>query len=135
VDGAYKFLHDRVHEAAYGLIPESERAAAHLRIGRALATGTMSDALEDAIFDIVNHLNRGAALIEAQDEREQVIGLNLIAGKRARTSTAYASARNYLVQATARTNRATPTASSRLPWYRLWAISAPRGNSLKCRCG
>ena len=101
VDTAYKFLHDRVHEAAYGLIPESERAAAHLRIGRALATGTAPDALEDAIFDIVNHLNRGSALIEAQDERERVIALNLIAGKRARSSTAYGSARNYLVEATA----------------------------------
>jgi len=100
VDAAYKFLHDRIHEAAYGLIPESERAAAHLRIGRALVTGTAPDALEDAMFDIVNHLNRGSALIEAQDERERVIAFNLIAGKRARSSTAYASARNYLVQAT-----------------------------------
>ena len=100
-DAAYRFLHDRVHEAAYGLIPESERAAAHLRIGRALATGTAPDALEDAIFDIVNHLNRGSALIEAQDERERLIALNLIAGKRARSSNAYVSARNYLVEATA----------------------------------
>ena len=100
-DAAYKFLHDRVHEAAYRLIPESERAAAHLQIGRALVTGTTPDAIEDAVFDIVNHLNRGTALIDAQDERERVIALNLIAGKRARSSTAYASARSYLVQATA----------------------------------
>jgi PAS domain S-box-containing protein len=101
VEAAYKFLHDRVHEAAYGLIPESERAAAHLRIGRALASGTTADAVEDAIFDIVNHLNRGAGLIETQDERERVVALNLMAGKRARSSTAYASAKSYLVQATA----------------------------------
>jgi PAS domain S-box-containing protein len=101
VGAAYKFVHDRVHEAAYGLIPESERAAAHLRIGRALTTGTTPDALEDIIFDIVNHLNRGAALIDAPEEREHVIALNLIAGKRARSSNAYASARNYLEQATA----------------------------------
>ncbi|MGV7219365.1 AAA family ATPase [Bradyrhizobium sp. UFLA05-112] len=99
VDGAYKFLHDRVHEAAYGLIPESDLAAAHLRIGRVLAAGTAADELEDKIFDIVNHLNRGVALIEAHDEREQVAGLNVLAGKRAKSSTAYASARNYLVQA------------------------------------
>ncbi|SIO48499.1 PAS domain S-box-containing protein [Bradyrhizobium erythrophlei] len=101
VNGAYRFLHDRVHEAAYGLIPESERPAAHLRIGRVLAASTAPDALEDAIFDIVNHLNRGAALILAQDERERVVTLNLMAGKRAKSSTAYASARNYLAQATA----------------------------------
>jgi PAS domain S-box-containing protein len=98
---AYKFIHDRVHEAAYGLIPESERAGAHLRIGRALAIETTPDTIGDAIFDVVNHLNRGAGLIEARDERERIIAFNLIAGKRARSSTAYASARNYLMQATA----------------------------------
>src|SRR5258708_25534689 len=93
-------MHDRGHEAAYGRIPESERPAAHVRIGRVLAASTAPDALEDAIFDIVNHLNRGAALILAQDERERVVTLNLMAGKRAKSSTAYASARNYLAQAT-----------------------------------
>src|ERR1700677_1472275 len=34
--GGYAFLHDRVQEAAYALIPERERAAVHLRIGRTL---------------------------------------------------------------------------------------------------
>jgi PAS domain S-box-containing protein len=100
-DGVYKFVHDRVHEAAYALIPRSERAAAHLQIGRVLAAGTAPEALEEVIFDVVNHFNRGLALITAQDERERVAGLNIMAGKRAKSSTAYASARNYLVQATA----------------------------------
>jgi PAS domain S-box-containing protein len=100
VEAAYKFLHDRVHEAAYRLIPESERAAAHLRIGRALASATTADAVEDAIFDIVNHLNRGAGLIDARDERDRLVALNLTAAKCARSSTAYASAKSYLVQAT-----------------------------------
>jgi PAS domain S-box-containing protein len=93
---AYEFAHDRVQEAAYALIPADERAAAHLRIGRALVSRTAPEALEDAIFDIVNHLNRGAALIVTATEREQVVVLNLIAGKRAMNSTAYAAARSYL---------------------------------------
>jgi PAS domain S-box-containing protein len=101
VNGTYKFFHDRVQEAAYSLIPESERAAAHLRIGRVLAAGTAPGALEDVIFDIVNHLNRGVSLIETQDERAHAAMLNLMAGKRAKSSTAYASARNYLAQAAA----------------------------------
>ncbi|RZL87009.1 MAG: PAS domain S-box protein [Variovorax sp.] len=100
VDGSYKFVHDRVHEAAYGLIAASERAAAHLRIGRLLLAGTAPDALENAVFDIVNHFNHSAALIDGE-ERERVAALNVMAGRRAKRSTAYASARNYLTQAAA----------------------------------
>jgi PAS domain S-box-containing protein len=95
-EGSYAFLHDRVQEAAYALIPEGERAAAHLRIGRVLASLTAAAELEERIFEIVNQLNRGAALIDLREERERVAELNLIAGKRAKTSTAYASAMNYL---------------------------------------
>nr|WP_251031763.1 trifunctional serine/threonine-protein kinase/ATP-binding protein/sensor histidine kinase [Paraburkholderia strydomiana] len=98
---AYAFAHDRVQEAAYALIPAEERAAAHLRIGRALALRTAPEALEDAVFDIINHLNRGAALIVTETEREQVVALNLIAGKRAMRSTAYAAARSCLAQGVA----------------------------------
>jgi PAS domain S-box-containing protein len=101
VANAYEFAHDRVQEAAYAQIPADERAAAHLRIGRALVSRTSPDALEDAIFDIVNHLNRGAALILADAEREQVVALNLVAGRRAMNSTAYAAARSYLAQGVA----------------------------------
>jgi PAS domain S-box-containing protein len=96
-DGSYAFLHDRVQEAAYALIPESERAAEHLRIGRVLMSRTPPDDIEEKIFEIVNQLDRGTALISLQGERERVAELNLIAGKRAKTSTAYASALNYLI--------------------------------------
>jgi PAS domain S-box-containing protein len=101
VKGAYAFAHDRVQEAAYALIPTGERAAAHLRIGRALASDTTPDTLEEAIFDIVIHLNRGAVLITTQVERERTIALNLIAGRRAMSSTAYVSARSYLLHGVA----------------------------------
>jgi PAS domain S-box-containing protein len=93
---SFRFLHDRVQEAAYSLIPEAERAAAHLRIGRLLANHTPLAQREEAIFEIVNQLNRGAALIESHDEKAQLAELNLIAGKRAKASTAYASALQYL---------------------------------------
>jgi PAS domain S-box-containing protein len=99
-DGAYRFTHDRVHEAAYSLIPDTSREADHLRIGRLLAVQTPPEQREEAIFEIVNQLNRGAALISAQDEREQLAELNLIAGKRAKASTAYASALTYLIAGT-----------------------------------
>jgi len=95
--GAYRFLHDRVQEAAYSLIPQHLRAAAHLRIGRVLAERTPPEKREETIFEIVNQLNRGSALITSQDEREQLAEFNLIAGKRAKASTAYASALDHLI--------------------------------------
>jgi predicted ATPase len=94
---AYTFLHDRVQEAAYELIPGSERAAAHLRIGRLLVSCTAPEEMEEKIFEIVNQLNRGTALIDSLEERERVAELNLRAGKRAKTSAAYASALIYFV--------------------------------------
>jgi predicted ATPase/GAF domain-containing protein len=95
-EGHYRFIHDRVQEAAYSLIPEPMRAEIHLRIGRLLVTQTPPEKRDEVVFDIVNQLNRGAALITQQEERDQLAELNLIAGKRAKVSAAYASALTYL---------------------------------------
>ena len=92
---AYKFVHDRVHEAAYALIPEKSRAEAHLTIGRLLVKHTPPEKRDQAIFEIVNQLNRGATLMTSQDEREQLAELNLAAGMRAKASSAYVSALTY----------------------------------------
>ena len=92
---SYRFIHDRVREAAYSMIPEASRAGAHLRIGRLLTEATSPEQRENAIFEIVSQLNRGTVLIASREEREQVAELNLVAGKRAKTSTAYASALSY----------------------------------------
>src|SRR5262249_5772168 len=95
-EDSYRFLHDRVQEAAYSLIPEALRAETHLRIGRLLAAYTPPEKQEEGIFEIVNQLNRGAHLIVSAEERERLAELNFIAGRRAKTSTAYASALKYL---------------------------------------
>src|SRR5256884_2600996 len=95
-EGSYKFIHDRVQEAAYSLIPAPMRAEVHLRIGRLLAAHTPAEKREEDIFEIVNQLNRGAALITSRDERVQFAELNLLAGQRAKATTAYASALTYL---------------------------------------
>ena len=97
LEGSYKFIHDRVQEAAYSLIPEALRAEVHLRIGRLLVTETPADKREEAIFEILNQLNRSAPLITQPEERDQLAELNLVGGKRAKGSTAYASALTYLI--------------------------------------
>lgn len=96
-EGSYRFVHDRVQEAAYSLIPEEFRASAHLRIGRLLNLHTPPEKRDEAIFEIVNQLNRGTELIASRDERDQLAELNLIAAKRAKASTAYASAIKFLI--------------------------------------
>src|SRR4029077_5559071 len=45
-EDSYRFLHDRVQEAAYTLIPEESRAEAHLRIGMLLAEHTSREKQE-----------------------------------------------------------------------------------------
>ena len=95
-EDSYRFLHDRVQEAAYSTIPQELRSAAHLRIGMLLAEHTAAAKREEAIFEIVNQLNRGSHLLTSVEDREKVAELNLIAGRRAKVSTAYASALKYL---------------------------------------
>jgi PAS domain S-box-containing protein len=94
--GSYNFVHDRMQEAAYALIPEKARAEAHLIIGRLLLAHTAPEKHDEVIFEIVNQLNRGAPLITSREECERIAELNLAAGKRAKASSAYASALRYL---------------------------------------
>jgi predicted ATPase len=101
VGESYKFVHDRVQEAAYVLIPAAERATVHLGIGRRLLASTAPEDLEAKLFEIVNQIDRGAALVTAPEEQERVAELNLAAGRRARRATAYGSALAYFVAGTA----------------------------------
>ncbi|MFM0565255.1 AAA family ATPase [Paraburkholderia sediminicola] len=96
LENSYRFVHDRVHEAAYALIPTERRAAMHLLIGRMLVAHTPPAKLDETIFEIVNQLNRASSLMTASPEREQLAGFNLLAGKRAQASSAYVSALKYL---------------------------------------
>ncbi len=95
LESSYEFAHDRIREAAYSQLPEERRIEAHLLIGRLLLAQTSLEKREEAIFEIVNQLNRGSTLITTREEREELAELNLIAGKRAKASAAYASALTY----------------------------------------
>jgi predicted ATPase/signal transduction histidine kinase len=92
----YRFLHDRVQQAAYALIPVEQRQTTHLKIGRLLVQDIESGELEEKIFDVVNHLNTGAALISVLQEQIELAKLNLLAGKKAKSAAAYDAALNYL---------------------------------------
>ena len=95
-DGHYRFLHDRVREAAYGLIPQPMRPRRHLRIGRLLFGRLGADKSVERILAIANQINMGLPLLSCAAEREWAAGINLQAGRRAKASTAYESACRYL---------------------------------------
>jgi predicted ATPase len=92
----YQFLHDRVQQAAYALIDDTQKQAVHLQIGRLLLKNTPTNILEEKIFDIVGHFNHSIGLINNQAERLEISRLNLMAGQKAKKATAYGAAVNYL---------------------------------------
>src|SRR5260370_140263 len=95
-ESTYKFLHDRIQQAAYSLIPDEQRADAHLRIGRVLLANMTAEQLAEHLFDVANQLNRGAAWLVDRDEKAQVSTIDLRAGRKSNASAAYASACSYL---------------------------------------
>jgi histidine kinase len=93
---SFEFLHDRVQQAAHSLIPEAEKRQLHLTIGRLLRGGRPGEQLGDQLFEICNHLDAGAELVKDEAERRALAELNLLAGRKAKASTAYDAALTYL---------------------------------------
>ncbi|NDJ19615.1 trifunctional serine/threonine-protein kinase/ATP-binding protein/sensor histidine kinase [Myxacorys almedinensis] len=91
----YKFFHDRVQQAAYVLIPDDQKQATHLRIGQLLLNQNDEDNREERLFEIVNQLNLGAALISDLTQRQELVQLNLQAGRKAVAAAAYSAASGY----------------------------------------
>ncbi|RMH69519.1 MAG: GAF domain-containing protein [Gemmatimonadetes bacterium] len=96
----FKFLHARVQEAASSLIPEEEQRLIHLQIGQVLQKTLSREAREERLFEIINHLNQGRALLSTARERSELAYLNLSAAKKAKASTAYETAVTFLEIAT-----------------------------------
>ena len=92
----YKFLHDRVQQAAYSLIPESEKKETHLKIGKQLLENTTAEERNENIFALVNQLNYGRDLLAINSERNNLANLNLVAGQKAKAAAAYEASLNYL---------------------------------------
>jgi predicted ATPase/signal transduction histidine kinase len=90
-----KFSHDRVQQAAYALIPDAEKCAEHLRIGRLLASASTTGQPEASTFEVVTHLNAGRAALHDRSELLELAALNLRAAERASRFNDHATARHY----------------------------------------
>ncbi|OUL29633.1 serine/threonine protein kinase [Nostoc sp. RF31YmG] len=110
----YKFSHDRVQQAAYALIDESQKRVVHLQIGRNLLEKTSPEQRSERLFEIVDHLDRGIELVSDRAERNEIAQLNLQAGQKAKAAIAYSAAKTYLI-----TGKACLAASSWQTNYRL----------------
>jgi PAS domain S-box-containing protein len=92
----YRFLHDRVQQAAYSLVSVSEQTSIHLQIGQLLLKNLLATELEEQLFTIVHQLNMGRSLIDSAVDRDQLLQLNWQAAQKAKISTAYSAASQYL---------------------------------------
>ncbi|MBU0995053.1 MAG: AAA family ATPase [Proteobacteria bacterium] len=96
VDNMYFYHHDRIQEAAYSMIPDDEKKKFHYRIGKIALKEGREKNYNDKLFYIADQLNEGSSCLSEDSEREDLIRLNLDAGKKAKTSAAYVQALNYL---------------------------------------
>jgi PAS domain S-box-containing protein len=99
----YRFVHDRLRDAALAQLPADERRRLHRSYGRQLLS-TAGDELSDRLFEIVDHLDAGlehptnGQRAASLDERLELADLNLRAGTRALDNAAYDPALRYLEQ-------------------------------------
>jgi predicted ATPase len=95
IAGEYRFLHDRVQQAAYALIPTDRRHQTHLQIGRLLLANLPTTAKTKRLFEIVHHFNAAVAEITDPVECETIAQLNLDAALKAKAAIAYVAACTY----------------------------------------
>ncbi len=94
-----KFLHDRVQQAAYSLIEESQKQITHLTIARLLLKSAKEEDLNSICFSVLEHYNKSISLVTDPEERRVVASLNVRVGQRAKDSTAYSPALHYFTVA------------------------------------
>lgn len=99
----YRFLHDRVQQAAYSLLSIEQQTEVHLSIGQHLLAQAEKENRQEAekssrLFEITHHLNLGSALLNTKQQRENLAELNLETGRKAKMAAAFSSAATFFRQ-------------------------------------
>ena len=92
----FKFIHARVRQAAYAMIPEKEKPRLHIKIGRLMLSHFSEVEKEEFLFDIIAQLNRGSELLKNTPDRYTLIELNVRGAARTRAPTGYSFTADYL---------------------------------------
>jgi PAS domain S-box-containing protein len=95
----YRFRHDRIQQAAYTLVPEEQRRALHLRIGRLLLASLPAEEQRERLVEIVEQIDFGVDQINDPTERAQVVALNVAAAAKSKAVSDHRSALRFLQSA------------------------------------
>ena len=87
----FRFVHDRIREAAHALLSEEARSRLHYETGRLLLSRGSEAEQRERCGEIVQHFNRGLVHVP-ESLRLRVIELNLEAGRRVLAAGAAAAA-------------------------------------------
>jgi predicted ATPase/class 3 adenylate cyclase len=90
----YRFAHDRIHQAVYSNLTDSERESLHLRLARLLPVHPREIDV-DPTFDIANHLYLARRLLKGTAGQDEIARINLSAGRKARAASAFVTASEY----------------------------------------
>ncbi|WP_432666123.1 AAA family ATPase [Wukongibacter baidiensis] len=96
VNSKFKFFHDKIYEAAYSQIKGEEKKHLHFKIGQTMKANVKEGDMEKRVFDIVTHLNISRELINDENDIRELAELNYMAGKKAKKSSAFILALEYL---------------------------------------
>jgi len=92
----YAFLHDRVHQAVYSLVPKTQKKELHYHVGQLLFNSLSPEELEEHLFEVANQLNLGKELLQTTKEKERLAEFNIRASRKAKANTAYETALKYV---------------------------------------
>lgn len=88
----FRFLHDRIQQAAYSIIGDLDREKIHYTIGRIFLKDVNETDFDNQIFKVLSHLNLAINQLKTEEERQQLLRLNLRACRIAKKAVAYQTA-------------------------------------------
>lgn len=94
-DRPFRFLHDKLQQAAYSMMSQTDRQQIHWQVGQIGLQSMLKSRQDDLLFDVVHQLNSGRDRLLSLEERWQLAHLNFGAGKKAKAAAAYDLALQY----------------------------------------